>query len=279
MFLLGFGCALDRDSLTGGEPGGASSTEQNPVAVGSNAGAGGVASAPEAAGSSSVAAEGGGSAEGGASASGGAAAGSTANAPCVYYDDADDDGYGDTSKPANGCTVPSGHSAKDGDCNDKDARVYPGAPELCDAVDNDCSQATPDKCAAFCVSNLFTSHSYMGCREEKTYAEAEALCSAQKMQLVRIESAEENTHVLSLVGTMRFGWVGGKDAATEGSWQFPDNVVFYDSGFAKNGLYINWSENEPSDWTGTENCLGMMPQGKWNDFACDLKSGFVCERY
>ncbi len=32
-----------------------------------------------------------------------------------------------------------GYTVSAGDCNDEDARVFPGAPEVCDGLDNDCN--------------------------------------------------------------------------------------------------------------------------------------------
>src|SRR5207247_3136089 len=50
--------------------------------------------------------------------------------------DSDGDGRGDACDPdADG----DGYSTAQGDCDDHDATVYPGAPELCDGKDNNCN--------------------------------------------------------------------------------------------------------------------------------------------
>ena len=56
----------------------------------------------------------------------------------VYYDP-DGDGYGMALLPMEACVVESGMSATAGDCDETDAAVHPGADEVCDSVDNDCS--------------------------------------------------------------------------------------------------------------------------------------------
>src|SRR5262249_12909681 len=61
----------------------------------------------------------------------------------LFYRDADADHHGDpsasTTRPT--CVPPAGYVAVAGDCNDLDSRVYVGAPELCDGVDDACALA------------------------------------------------------------------------------------------------------------------------------------------
>ena len=56
----------------------------------------------------------------------------------VWYADTDGDGFGDTRVSEEACSAPDGHVTNAADCDDTDAQVYPGAPEACDGIDNDC---------------------------------------------------------------------------------------------------------------------------------------------
>ncbi len=58
-----------------------------------------------------------------------------------WYTDADGDGFGDDATAASGCAIPAGAVAIGGDCDDSSAGVYPGAVELCDGLQSDCSAA------------------------------------------------------------------------------------------------------------------------------------------
>jgi hypothetical protein len=66
---------------------------------------------------------------------------------CDTCTDADDDGFGSPASPS----CPLGAVL---DCNDAAAAAFPGAPELCDGIDNDCDGGADNlQCAGFDVTN------------------------------------------------------------------------------------------------------------------------------
>lgn len=63
-----------------------------------------------------------------------------------YWPDLDDDGHGDaTGEPTSTCDGPPDSFVEVADdCDDKDEGRFPGNPELCDAVDQDCDEVADD---------------------------------------------------------------------------------------------------------------------------------------
>ena len=54
-----------------------------------------------------------------------------------WFADQDGDGFG-SGEPSARCVGGEGFSAVDGDCDEGDQYAYPGAPEICDGIDEDC---------------------------------------------------------------------------------------------------------------------------------------------
>ncbi len=61
-----------------------------------------------------------------------------------FYLDVDRDGQGDPATEVFSCDPPAGHVTSDSDCDDTNASIYAGAPELCDGLDQDCNGEADD---------------------------------------------------------------------------------------------------------------------------------------
>lgn len=57
----------------------------------------------------------------------------------TYYLDADGDSYGTPDSVVFACSQPIGFVSTAGDCDDANASIHPGAPEICDDIDNNCN--------------------------------------------------------------------------------------------------------------------------------------------
>ncbi|MFM9947176.1 MAG: MopE-related protein [Saprospiraceae bacterium] len=69
----------------------------------------------------------------------------------IWYKDTDNDNYAQTGAASiTQCARPTGYKAATelasttGDCNDNNAAIKPGVPEICDGVDNNCNGMTDD---------------------------------------------------------------------------------------------------------------------------------------
>jgi hypothetical protein len=62
----------------------------------------------------------------------------------TWYVDADGDGFGDQAVTTRACSMPSGYSADDTDCDDGDQAVNPSAAEACNGFDDDCDGLVDD---------------------------------------------------------------------------------------------------------------------------------------
>jgi hypothetical protein len=65
--------------------------------------------------------------------------------PVLWYADADNDSYGDLATTELSCNMPSGYVTDSTDCNDADGSINPGAPELCNSIDDNCNGTTDEE--------------------------------------------------------------------------------------------------------------------------------------
>ncbi len=59
--------------------------------------------------------------------------------PSTWYQDNDFDGFGNPAITLINCAAPAGYVSNNTDCNDNDFQIHPGAPEVCDNLDNNCN--------------------------------------------------------------------------------------------------------------------------------------------
>ncbi|MGC6417043.1 MAG: putative metal-binding motif-containing protein, partial [Bradymonadia bacterium] len=62
----------------------------------------------------------------------------------TWYRDVDEEGRGDEDRSVDTCLAPEGFVAEAGDCNDGDAQINVGAPERCNAIDDDCDDSVDE---------------------------------------------------------------------------------------------------------------------------------------
>ena len=57
----------------------------------------------------------------------------------TFYEDLDEDGFGDSYSSIQACSAPEGYVSNFGDCNDINSTIYPGATEICNGLDDNCN--------------------------------------------------------------------------------------------------------------------------------------------
>ncbi|WP_437591664.1 CotH kinase family protein [Sorangium sp. So ce1000] len=163
------------------------------------------------------------------------------------------------------------------DCNDGDASVYPGAPELCDLIDNDCDGLVDDDPSCpHCVTQPDPEGGSLAfCFAPAAWADAELDCIAQGGHLVSIHDTETQDLVVLRAAAVQPGdwWIGLTDAASEGDFAWTDGTPY-------DALYDGerWAGGEPNNAGDGENCveLASWASGQWNDMPCDAVLPYVC---
>lgn len=196
-----------------------------------------------------------------------------ADAPEWFFD-GDGDGVGVVDQSLYDCVQPTNYVATSGDCDDDNEDVYDGAPELCDALDNDCDGERDEGTQVCpCPVENYAGHAYQMCWSLPTdWFSARDACYADGYHLVTVDDASENNwldQTFDAYTTAPF-WIGFNDVATEGQWVWETGAL---------STFTAWHSGEPNNLYNNEDCaeLNYWTDGTWNDENCMGSRRFVCE--
>jgi hypothetical protein len=98
-----------------------------------------------------------------------------------------------------------------------------------------------------------------------TWQQAHDACVAAEGTLAVVDTAEETAYYGSLGGKF---WVGGNDAAQEGSWRWIDGRALG---------YSNWAAGQPDDAGGHQDYMAIQAGGTWADEDGTKLLPYICE--
>ena len=104
--------------------------------------------------------------------------------------------------------------------------------------------------------------------ETDTWLNARDICADEGGWLVSISDEKENDFVLSMIDSEDRVWIGLSDRNVEGKLQWDHGEAI---------TYSNWANGEPNNFGGSEDCIELHGDGKWNDGSCTASRSFLCE--
>jgi len=158
------------------------------------------------------------------------------------------------------------------DCDDTNAAIYPGAPELCDGVDQNCDGTPDEGDACPCPVRNRDGALYQFCDMDRTWSVAATFCADTGMHLVTIDDNGENNWVTAKAKALSSGfqegwWIGLNDQAAEGQW-----------------VWVNGSSASYRKWSilttpAAADCASLSEDfgGYWIKEICDTRKPFICE--
>lgn len=129
----------------------------------------------------------------------------------TYYLDADGDGYGDSNQTKEDYTQLAGYVLNGNDCDDSDADVNPSATEICDGLDNNCSDVIDEGCAS--PQPRFTDLKDGTIRDNKT-----GLIWMKNAAALGKDSWFDSMYKIAFLSSGEYGLT---DNSVDGDWRLP----------------------------------------------------------
>jgi hypothetical protein len=158
------------------------------------------------------------------------------------------------------------------DCNNSDPAVHPGAEEICDGVDNDCSGLADDSASCPCPIETIGESRYAFCNLPMPWNEADAHCRSLGGRLASAGTSEQSAaifeHAQAAVDDR--WWLGGGDRETEGVFKWRDGSALADD---------MWAKGQPDNEACNQDCVALRKGGggSLNDTHCGQHRPFVCQ--
>lgn len=191
---------------------------------------------------------------------------------------------GASDLPIGGSAANGGSSSSGGDSSAAGAGGNAGSAATGGAGgDGPTPPGCTDTTDCSCASN--EGHAYWFCSGALDWEGAEAHCETQAMQLVRIDSQQENDFLVSsgassgVFALNGFAQIGANDRAVAGEWRWIDGELFWQggpTGAAVGGAFSNWLASSPSA-SGVQQCSGLLDTGEWQVRSCTAVVPFICE--
>ncbi|CAK6970232.1 collectin-12-like [Scomber scombrus] len=106
-----------------------------------------------------------------------------------------------------------------------------------------------------------------------SFDEAKAMCEKQSASLVIINDLEEQKWLKRQILGKGFFWMGLTDKGDENVWRWLDGTE---------PTFTKWKPGQPDNWGHGhdigEDCAGLVHEGLWNDFFCEDRIGYICEK-
>lgn len=190
-------------------------------------------------------------------------------------------GGSEEPSPSAGMAGQSGNAGSAGSGGQSTGECAAASANTCDGLDADC-KATLDEpsCPAGCDGIVLNDTPYMACAEGAAFNDAEVLCQAQGMHLVRVDDEAENNVTVELAADLgSYVWLGASSLAEAGSYAWLDGTEFFRDGAAVDGLYQNFELGQPMEGVG-RNCVQLhnSAAGPWSNAPCSDVKPYVCER-